>query len=176
MKIVPIKKANDPLFEKFWDVYTYSFPLHEKRTYKNQCKAVESGDCSVDAFLVDGSFVGFLIYWEFETFIYAEHFALAKEVRSNGYGSKILSTFIENHSDKCLILDIDPIVNEITERRRNFYFRLGFKQNPYLHIHPSYESADGERFELILMSHGRELTPQEFAEFKNTLYTKIITY
>lgn len=176
MEILAIKSASDPQFEKFWEVYEYSFPKHEKRTRENQIKVIENGSCDVDAFLVDGEFVGFLIYWEFSTFIYAEHFALAKEVRSKGYGSEILSTFIKLHSDKIVVLDIDPIVNEITERRRNFYLRLGFKQNPYYHIHPSYESVDGEKFELILMTHSRELTAEEFAQFKDALYNKIITY
>lgn len=176
MEVEVIKKADDRHFELFWEVYNYSFPQHEKRTLESQIRAIEQQGCVIEAFLEDGEFIGFLVYWEFGTYLYVEHFALSKQVRSNGYGSKILSAFVERHSNQVVVLDIDPIVDEITERRRNFYLRLGFIQNPYYHLHPSYRGRDGEKYELLLMTNPRELTPSEYETFKDSLYNKIVTY
>ncbi len=86
IEIVKIKSADDMLFSKMWEVYEYSFPQHEKRTKASQIESMERG-AEIACFCEDGEFLGFMIYWMFDTFIYIEHLAIEKGVRSRGYGS-----------------------------------------------------------------------------------------
>ena len=176
MELKTIHSSEDVLFEKVWEIYQYSFPVHEKRKLANQREALAKENCAIDVYSDNGKVVGFLIYWVFDTFVYLEHYAMNKECRNQGYGSKILKAFIEHHRPRTVILDIDPFEDEISERRLHFYLRLGFVRNIYLHVHPPYNNPEGEKFTLILMSEGRALSQEEFDEFKNALYTQIVTY
>lgn len=170
-----INSPADPMFEQMWSIYEYSFPAHEKRTKENLIASMESG-AKVVLFHKDEKFAGFLIYWEFSTFNYIEHIAISDQMRNMGLGSTIIEQFIVQSGDKSVVLEIDPIVDEISERRSNFYGRLGFYSNGYHHLFPPYNDPNATPFEMILMSHGRKLTLVEFEEFKYRLYNTIVTY
>lgn len=175
MQITTIKSTDDKYFAEVWNIYNYSFPAHEKRTLENQKRSLEEFDnCFIDVFLDDKEVVGFMIYWNFDTFTYLEHFAINSSRRNGGNGSKLLTAFIERHKPRTVILDIDPPTDEISIRRRGFYDRLGFELNPYKHILPPYNNPCNSEFELLLMSHGRILSPEEFNIFKKALYEKIM--
>lgn len=84
MQITTIKSTDDKYFAEVWNIYNYSFPAHEKRTLENQKRSLEEFDnCFIDVFLDDKEVVGFMIYWNFDTFTYLEHFAINSS-RRNG--------------------------------------------------------------------------------------------
>ena len=66
-----------------------------------------------------------------------EHFAIFKELRDKGYGTKFLNSFLQNTS-KDIIFEIEPVTDEITTRRANFYLRLGFKFSDVEYYQPNY--------------------------------------
>ncbi len=175
MHVHLIENQADRWFSRFWEVYQYSFPPHEQRSLESQVEKLEEEKCSIEAYIEEEVFIGFIIYWQYPTYIYIEHFALSKESRGAGRGSEILRSLIERHDGKKIVLDIDPIEDEISRRRREFYLRLGFIQNPHHHIHPPYRDGEKE-FELILMTTTAELSESEYKQLMEGLRSDIITY
>ena len=65
---------------------------------------------------------------------------------------------------KPLILEIDPPSDSISERRKGFYQRCGFRENPFHHIHPPYhEGFDGH--ELTVMTYPRTISAELYGTF-----------
>ena len=67
-----------------------------------------------------------------------------------------------------MILEIDPPVDEISIRRKGFYERCGFVENPFRHIHPPYH-AENQGHELVIMSSPIMLEADEYESFNRYL-------
>ena len=85
-------------------------------------------------------------------------------MRNHRYGQKILKAYRATP----LILEIDPPVDEIAVRRKAFYERCGFVENPYPHIHPAYH-RDHAGHELVVMSFPKMLKAEEYEHFHRYL-------
>ena len=72
------------------------------------------------AFTEGNVFLRFISYWQFDTYYYIEHFAINARLRGKGYGSKLLDYFVRS-LDKIVLLEIDPITDNISEARLRFY-------------------------------------------------------
>ena len=113
----------------------------------------------------------FFAAWEFETFIYVEHFAVNPVLRNGGVGSKMLKALTED-AEKMIILEVEPPTEEIAVRRVRFYERNGFFFNDYPYIQPSMGEGRKET-PLFLMSTERKIDEEEYRMIRNTLYTKV---
>lgn len=92
------------------------------------------------------------------------YFAVVPELRSRGYGSKILQAIREKHPDSRIVVDIE--VEEDSKdaeelkrrnRRREFYQRNGFDASPVDYV------WQGEHYRLL--SAGGTVTEKEFRDF-----------
>lgn len=90
-------------------------------------------------------------------------------MRNKHYGQRIL----EEIQTKPLILEIDPVIDEISRRRQNFYERCGFVDNPYQHVHPPYHKGYSGH-QLVVMSFPRKLTTDEYEMFNDFLKNTIM--
>ena len=93
--------------------------------------------------------LGLLTTWHFETFVYIEHFAIAPALRSQGYGTEALKTFISKQ-EKPIILEAEPPTDDITRRRIGFYQRNGLTMYDFPYIQPAY-TPESKPVELRLM-------------------------
>ena len=116
-------------------------------------------------------FVGLVLYWETPDFLYVEHFCILPELRNRHYGQRILAAL--GKRSKTIILEIDPPTDEISVRRKGFYERCGFVENPYLHVHPPYHRGN-HGHELVVMSCPERLTPEEYAAFSGYLSGEVM--
>ncbi len=65
---------------------------------------------------------------------------------------------LAQESPRQIILEIDPVIDEISRRRLHFYLRNGFVANEqYDYIHPPYKTGD-KPYPLLLMSSGAPLS------------------
>ena len=104
-------------------------------------------------------------------FAYVEHFCIEPNLRGLHYGQSALKALCAQCG--LVILEIDPPVDEISIRRKCFYERCGFKENPYAHVHPAYrEGFSGH--ELKIMSWPRAITPAEYGRFNAYLITRVM--
>ena len=72
----PVREIADPLLDLVEKTYTSSFPEEERRDFSLVRKLLEEDSrFEMYALLRDGIYVGFITGWQFEGFVYAEHFA-----------------------------------------------------------------------------------------------------
>ncbi len=167
-----IDSCNHPLYKSFQDLYCTSFPIFEQRSVSQQVKAFQNERYKLLAFTENDSFLGFISYWEFNTYCYVEHFAVNTVLRGKGYGSNLLRSFIQS-TRKIVLLEIDPITDSISEARLRFYKRCGFYENPYPHKHPAYRQ-EYLPHPLIVLTTKREISKDEYQNFNLDLISTIM--
>ena len=167
-----IHSCDHPLYKPFHDLYRTSFPLFEQRSARQQTASFQNEQYKLLAFTENNLFLGFISYWEFDAYLYVEHFAVNSELRGKGYGSHLLNTFIQA-TDKIVLLEIDPITDSISEARLRFYKRCGFYENPYPHTHPAYRH-EYQPHPLIVLTTKREISNDEYLKFNLDLSTIVM--
>ena len=133
MKLERITDMEHEWYQKATALYQISFPVHEQREKASQEKILGWNDYHFYLILEENTFVGLLLGWETERFLYIEHFCIQPELRGRRYGQRVLEALRE--AGRQVILEIDPPVDDVSIRRKQFYTRCGFVENPYHHVH-----------------------------------------
>ncbi len=139
------------------EVYVDSFPLEERRPWDSflALSADKSSAFNVSTIRCGGQLAGFISWWEFPQFIYVEHFAIMASMRSFGVGSEAIKRFIESHSQKGVVLEVEmPGTSDEAKRRITFYRRRGFEPHyDFKYVQPPY-APDLPSIEMMLISYG----------------------
>lgn len=167
MNKIEVKSNSDKIYPQFKRLYEESFPLAEQRTEFQQKMAFESERYRLICHEENNVLAGFISYWDFDNFIYIEHFAVNKDLRGRGYGFKIMEEF-KSATDKILVLEIDKITDAQSAARLRFYKKCGFFENPHKHSHPGYGYGLGE-CPMLILSTQRQITSEEYAKFYSDL-------
>lgn len=167
-----IKDSRHALYKAFEALYGVSFPIFEQRTEPQQQAAFARPEYHLIGYTDEGAFVGFVAYWAFDEYVYVEHLAVSTEVRGKGYGTKLLETFVREIS-KTVLLEIDPVVDAVSEARLRFYERCGFHPNLYPHTHPPYREGF-EAHPLVILTSGGEISEDEYRKFDHDLRTVVM--
>ena len=171
LRLEDIRDTGHPLYGKALELYGISFPFHEQRERPSQDRILCDSEYHFSLVHEGGDFVALVLFWETEDFIYIEHLAVLPEMRGHGYGQRTLGYL--GKKGKTLILEIDPPSDSISERRKGFYLRCGFRENPFRHIHPPYhEGYDGH--ELALMTYPRTISDELYGSFLSYLRTRVM--
>lgn len=116
----------------------------------------------------DSKLIGFLFWWNLETFRYIDHFATSVAIRNQGLGKLILQQFMATNN-KPILLEVELPETTINQRRIQFYERLGFKLTPHYYEVPSAEENQAP-LQLLLMSSPKAISEQEVNQFVNTCH------
>lgn len=171
MRFEEIRDTGHPMYSLALELYKISFSPNEQRMRRSQDSILTDAGYHF-ALIYDGAdFVGIMLSWETEEFIYIEHFCMLPEMRGRGYGERALSKIAEK--GKKVILEIDPPEDDISKRRKRFYERCGFVENPYRHIHPPYRSENSGHT-LTVMSFPSGITPDEYRRFDDYLKERVM--
>lgn len=171
MEIRRITQTSDPLYEQAMALYTISFPFHEQRQALSQSQILQQDAYHFDVICDNGEFVGEILYWDIGNALYIEHFCVSPAMRNRHYGQRILSAY----QSTPLILEIDPPEEELSMRRKGFYERCGFTENPYAHVHPPYHPGNpGHR--LVVMSSPEKLTADAYERFYRFLLDTVMKH
>lgn len=168
------RDTSGALMDAAMTLYRASFPNHELRLWNDQKAVMSDPAYHFDMCLMNGTLAGLILYWDFGSYVYVEHFCVEPALRGHGLGTLILRQLAQQNS-KPIILEIDPLIDDIARRRRDFYVRCGYVQNGYKHIHPPYQLANLGH-ELIVMSYPRALSQAEFDTFTLDLRDKVMKY
>ena len=146
-----IKSQASPYWDSLVRVYHTSFPIDEQRPIEDIARLIEHDDRFLAYVLTNEKnlFIGLLTTWHFAEFTYIEHFAIAPTLRSQGYGSEALHTFIKEQS-KPIILEAEPPTDALSIRRIGFYERLGLTLYDFPYTQPAY-TPNSHPVELRLM-------------------------
>lgn len=171
MEFVRLRSGREPVYQKAMELYKTSFPCHEQREAASQLAIFHCEDYHFDLLYDAGNFVGMILYWETPRFLYVEHFCVEPQMRGRNYGRQALELLKEK--GKPVILEIDPPVEEMAERRKKFYERAGFTANAYQHIHPPYRQGN-EGHLLTVMSYPGALQQEEYDAFRLYLNERVM--
>lgn len=166
LQLNKLKSQASPYWDSLARVYHASFPIDEQRPIEDIARLIEEDARFVAYAITDEkderdelnkknelgekneqgkqhnrneqiTFVGLLTTWHFTEFIYIEHFAIAPDLRSQGYGAEALGTFIAEQ--QCpIILEAEPPTDDMALRRIGFYQRCGLTLYDYPYIQPAY--------------------------------------
>lgn len=167
------RDASSPLMDAAMALYRRSFPAHELRLWPDQQAVMNDPLYHFALCLLDGALAGLILYWDFGAYIYVEHFCVEPTMRGHGLGTLILAELAKK--GKPIILEIDPLTDDVAVRRKGFYERCGYIANGFAHVHPPYQAAN-HGHALIVMSHPRALSQAEFDTFTVDLREKVMAY
>ena len=157
------------MFDKVFEIMQLSFPKDEYRPYEEQKALLDDSRYKITAYNDNGIFKGFMALWEFEGFVFLEHFAVHPDFRNEGIGSKMLGDLI---GEKKVCLEVEPPENDITKRRIEFYRRNGFYFNEYPYIQPPISKGKNS-VPLYIMTTENAVSENEFNCIKDVLYKEV---
>lgn len=170
MKLFVINSKEDRYFKSAWQLYLDSFPKIERRTIKEQEVILENKDYFMTCYVEGEILIAIIFFWKIDTeskiYTFLEHFAVNSKLRGKSYGSKILQNFINKNEN--IVLEIEPIVDEITKKRLRFYEKFDFVVNKHEHFQIPFRK-DAKELKLLLMSQKKQLSKNEY----EALYTKM---
>lgn len=115
--------------------------------------------------------IGFITYWDFDTFYYFEHFAINPALRNGGYGKKVLNFLCEKLQHP-IVLEVEAPMEEMAQRRINFYKRHGFVLWEKEYQQPPYKLGDSF-LPMYLMVHGSLQCERDFTEVRKRIYKEV---
>lgn len=169
MELKKINNPNSKDFRDFWKIYVESFPEHERTTKKERKKKLKKQVYTLYGAFKNKNLVGFIDKWDLGGFIFIGYFAVKKEKRGKGFGTKLFQNFLKK-TNKKIILEVEKPKNKTNKKRIKFYKNLGFKTNEYNYKMPPLKK--GERpLPLCLMSYPEKLSKKEFEKVRNKIHT-----
>ena len=173
MEFKVIKHENTKQWEKAWNLYEESFPIAERRKLEDHLRASESEFFHPVSIWDEDQLIGIVFYWEWSSYRYIEYLAVNPELHGHGYGSQIIKKIRD--SKYTIILEIDPLINELSVRRLQFYERAGFTLTPYRFMHLPYR-LDGAPQELLILSYPQMITKEQHKNFLNFIDEHVRNY
>lgn len=173
MEFLRIEPTDISRWKSVWKLYEESFPVAERRKHEDHLRTFGDEHFFPLSAWESGQLIGILFYWEWDSYRYLEYLAVNPELRGRGYGSQML--YYLRDSDHTIILEIDPLVNELSVRRLQFYERAGFTLTPYRFIHLPYRK-EAQPQELLILSYPSMITKAQHDDFLRFLEEKVILY
>lgn len=167
-----LKKFRDCDFDSFYKLMSEAFPSEEGRNYEDQKKLLNEEIYNITSHKDEnGNITAFIASWEFNDFVFIEHFAVSSKMRCNGVGTSM----IRDHLSKCnkpIFLEVELPENDLSIRRIEFYKRLGFHLNDYDYLQPPLQKQH-DFLPLKIMSYPKRAEDKEFIDFRNMIYDKV---
>ena len=173
MEFLKIEPEDKSRWSEVWKLYEESFPVAERRKAEDHLSA-----CNDNRFFPlsvwDGNqLIVLMFFWEWDNYRYLEHLAVNPDLRGHGYGTQLLNYLRE--SKHTIILEIDPLINELSVRRLQFYERSGFTLTPYRFVHLPYQ-LDGIKQELLILSYPKMISKEQHNHFLKFVGEEVIKY
>ena len=160
MEFLKIEPEDKSRWSEVWKLYEESFPVAERRKAEDHLSACNQ-------------LIGLMFFWEWDNYRYLEHLAVNPDLRGHGYGTQLLNYLRE--SKHTIILEIDPLINELSVRRLQFYERSGFTLTPYRFVHLPYQ-LDGIKQELLILSYPKMISKEQHNHFLKFVGEEVIKY
>ena len=169
ISIVPITTADEQMYSYVEKLIVASFPSDEYRAL-DQLRAFTDAPNAFTNHVVkeDDRMIGLFTSWDFDDFVYVEHFATDPEVRNGGYGKKIMEAFC-NQCSKPIVLEVEEPEEEMAKRRVGFYERLGYKLWGANYEQPPYKEGD-HFLPMRIMAYGALECERDYDRVKEMLY------
>lgn len=173
MEFLKISPDDKDRWNMVWKLYEDSFPLAERRKEVDHIKAYEDDRFYPLSAWEGNELIGLMFFWEWDSYRYLEHLAVSPTLRGHGYGSQLLRHLRD--SEHTIILEIDPLSDDLSVRRLQFYECAGYTLTPYRFVHLPYR-LDGKDQELLILSYPKMITKDQHKDFLRFVNEDVIKY
>lgn len=175
IRFQPIRTQDVEYYQFVENLLVTAFPPEEYRELSEWRKYTDHNDRFYNNMIFDGDTpVGLITYWDFDSFYYVEHFAIDPALRNGGYGKKTLDTLCKQLS-RPIVLEVEMPLEEMAQRRINFYQRQGFILWEKEYKQPPYKAGD-DFLPMYLMVRGDLQCEQDFESIKNRIHKEVYNY
>lgn len=171
-----MREMNAEDFTEVYRIMEASFPEDERRPEGEQ-RALLSEEryrIYIEKNENTDKICAFIATWEFDDFIFVEHFAVDETERNSGKGTAILKK-LTTSTEKQICLEVELPVEIAAKRRIAFYERNGFYLNDYPYVQPPI-SKGKQTVPLRIMTSRGPVSKVRFDYLKRTLYEKVYRY
>lgn len=158
-------------FSQVWNIMEHSFPPEERRTRTGQEGLLDNPHYQFYGYKKEGIVTAFFAVWQFDEFLFVEHFAVSEDYRNSGIGAELLQQLLQM-MHLPTVLEVELPEGELPCRRIRFYERNGFVLNDYDYIQPSMQEGKPE-IPLRIMSYPNGLAQKQFEAARDTLYREV---
>lgn len=163
------KPMPNEMISRLFEIIEYSFPRDERRDLEDLFYEFHKPHFHSLVQEESGGIAGFMNYWQFENFVYLEHFAVARDLRGRGIGAQLMEKFC-GVTNCPVILEVEPPeLSKTASHRIAFYKRLGFFLNEFEYYQPPYHKGDNP-LRLMIMSKPSSISMEQFTEMRDTIY------
>ena len=142
IRLQPISTSDLQHYKFMEELLIDSFPPEEYRQLEQLREYTDrTGNFHNNIIFDDDLPVGFITYWDFDSFYYVEHFATNPALRNGGYGKRTLE-YLCNYLKRPIVLEVERPVEEMAKRRISFYQRQGFTLWEKDYCQPPYKPGD----------------------------------
>ena len=169
--ITPILSSDKKNLSKIKKIYENSFPVDERRDFDKVIDLIKDVRFQLRGVFVDDDLVGFISLWDFNEFLYVEHFAIDKELRGNGLGTHVLQNILDETPIK-IVLEVDLPSDNISFKRIKYYQKFGFTLCHQEYIQPPYGEGK-DAVPMFIMSKPEIDDFTEFQQITKTLHSQV---
>lgn len=170
IKLIPVTNSLD-LTEDLKQIYLDSFPPDERRDWQKMKDLLKDSNFFLNKVLENQELVGLISVWNFQGFVFIEHFAILESKRGKGIGSQALKQVIAENLNT-IIVEVEEPISDDARRRIAFYESAGFSVCEGIYHQPPY-SPDKNKVKMLLMSFPEKILPLEFDEIKTRIYREV---
>jgi len=156
--LAPLTSADDIALAR--EIYLDAFPPAEQRPW-DRIMSRCGGRLNLTGIYIGCRLVGIITTWQFDKFIYVEHFVVDPTLRSQGIGRAAMHIMQQRCDPLPIVLEAEPEhLSPQAMSRIKFYQRLGFHVIDRSYVQPPYDTYLPP-VHLWLMSTDHELDPHE---------------
>jgi GNAT superfamily N-acetyltransferase len=162
-------------FSTVYPILQEAFPVEELREKQRQKALLDQPRYRLYGMKEEsGILQGVIALWDFDDFLYVEHFAIQSFFRNEGIGGKRLDEMI-NWAGKPIVLEVEVPKDGFTLSRVRFYERHGFIFNQYPYLQPPMRAGQ-VMLPLRLMTMPQKLSEDEYKRYKSLIYKVVYNY
>ena len=89
-----LQKIDKEEFDKVYTIMEEAFPDNERRSYEGQKSLLSLPNYKIHVMKDISDIKAFVAIWDLDDYIFIEHFAVNKNYRNQGLGSKIINEVV----------------------------------------------------------------------------------
>ena len=171
--MMQIERMRPEDFDAVFRLLSQSFPAGERRDAAGQLALLSDSAYRIDILRApSGGVQALMASWDFDDFVFFEHFAVDPACRSGGIGGQMLDALLARaHKPACLEVELPE--TEMAARRIGFYERHGFAVNAdYPYFQPALVPG-GSPLPMHLLTTGGARTAAELRAIETLLHTRV---
>ena len=150
-------------------IYNSAFPKNEQIPFWILKQSSKSNNTILKEIVLDNKIVGILYLLVDNDTAYLMYFAIDKEMRNKGIGSRVLLDLTKQYNT--IILSIENMEDPISKKRKDFYLRNHFYETN------KYTEQNGVYYELLCSNKNYDLTKDKLVNiYKKMTNKKLLSF